>query len=437
MKIKRFVCPVLAFAMGAGILYGRPLNARAADHEARIGDVYYEDIESAFQNVQAGDTITVLKDCSVSGTLRVTRDDITLKSENADAPVTVSRDEDFTGKTYGVNGGSVLLEVTGGSLTTRDIVLDGGAVLDDEFNNSGRQWKSALVYVDGTYTMESRTVLQNNYVADGAGTGLYTAGGLYVAAEGTLVMDGGFIQNCYTTGSGGGMNLDGTAELSNMTFTGNAASSSGGGIFSAAPLTVIDSLFEGNSSVYDGGGVCTATGHLAHITGCTFTRNVAARGSAIQTYKGEGTLPLVIRNCTFTGNRSEDNIHAGGAICYGNETGIILSGEIVMEDNLSAGYEPCDIHYFYNTGAFILLDEDFESDSTFVLGGYDTIKPGRVLISDKLYHKNATTLQKCRRPLRSDMTLIIILQARVLQFLTRTVIQVKIQRSSWSGRHFI
>ena len=40
-----------------------------------------------------------------------------------------------------------------------------------------------------------------------------------------------------------------------------------------------------------------------------------------------------------------------------------------------------------------MLDEDFESDSTFVLGGYDTIKPGRVLIDGKLYHKNATTEQ--------------------------------------------
>ena len=417
-KLKRFVCPALALAMGAGILYGTPFTAKAADHEARIGDVYYEDIESAFQNVQSGETITVLKDCSVSGTLRVTRDDITLQSENADAPVTVSRDEDFTGKTHGVNGGSVLLEVTG-RLTTQDIILDGGAVLDDEFNNSGRAWKSALVYVDGTYTMESGTVLQNNYVAEEAGVGLYTAGGLYVAAEGTLVMDGALIQNCYTTGtgggvnaeqntsvtaasgtimnchaiSGGGMKLGGTAELSNMTFIGNSAGSSGGGISSTAPLTVTDSLFEGNSSAYDGGGICTSTGHLAHITGCTFTGNTAARGSAIQTAKGEGTLPLVIRDCTFTGNPSAGFSHAGGAICYGNETGIVLSGKIVMEDNLTAGVEPCDIHYFYNTGASILLDEDFESDSTFVLGGYDTIKPGRVLIDGRLYHKDASTEQ--------------------------------------------
>lgn len=38
-----------------------------------------------------------------------------------------------------------------------------------------------------------------------------------------------------------------------------------------------------------------------------------------------------------------------------------------MEDNLSAEYEPCDIHYFYNTGASRVLDENIESDSMFVL----------------------------------------------------------------------
>ena len=119
----------------------------------------------------------------------------------------------------------------------------------------------------------------------------------------------------------------------------------------------------------------------------------AARGSAIQTAKGEGTLPLVICDCTFTGNPTAGFSHAGGVICYGNETGIILSGKIVMEDNLTAGLETCDIHYFYNTGASILLDEDFGSDSTFVFGGYDTIKPSRVLIDGRLYHKDASTEQ--------------------------------------------
>ncbi|GFI19245.1 internalin-A [Lachnospiraceae bacterium] len=272
--------------------------------------------------------------------------------------------------------------------------------------------------------MEGGTVLQNNYntdgyESDGSGRPLHTAGALHIVHGGSLTMDGGLIQDCYTAGAGGGIqsgqdsqvtaasstirncyaawgggvDLRGSAEFSGMTFTGNAAGSSGGGISSTAPLTVTDSLFDGNRSAYDGGGVCTGTGHQAHITGCTFTGNTAPRGSAIQTFKGEGELPLVIRDCNITGNLSAGFSHAGGAICYMNETGIILSGKIVMEDNLAAGYEPCDIHYFYNTGASILLDEDFESASTFVLGGYDSIKPGRVLIDGTLYHKDASPEQ--------------------------------------------
>ena len=77
-----------------------------------------------------------------------------------------------------------------------------------------------------------------------------------------------------------------------------------------------------------------------------------------------------------------------------NETGIILAGKIVMEDNLTLGVDPCDILFFYNTGASILLDEDFESDSTFVLGGFpDVVKPGRVLIDGVKYHKDASPEQ--------------------------------------------
>ena len=392
-------------------------------YEARIGDTSYEELEEAFANAQAGDTITVLRDCRVSSTLEVTADNITLKSEDAGSPVTISREDDFVGKKYGMNTDTVLLTVKGGSLTTQDVIFDGGAVLDDDFNNSGKVWNSPLIYVDGAYTMESGTVLQNNYNTDGyesngSGRTLHTAGAVHIKKNAGFTMEGGLIQNCYTSGGGGvqseadsqmtatsgtirnchatwggGVDLQGSAELSNMTFTGNVAGSSGGGISSSASLTVTDCLVEGNRSAYDGGGIYTGTGHLAHITGCTITGNEAPRGSAVQTKGGEGTLPLVIRDCTITGNRSGEKIHAGGTICYMNETGIVLSGKIVMEDNLSVGYEPCDIHYFYNTGASILLDEDFESDSTFVLGGYDSIKPGRVLIDGTLYHKDASPEQ--------------------------------------------
>ena len=404
----------------------KPLEEQDATvtYEARIGDASYEKLEEAFASAQTGDTITVLRDCQVSTTLEAAVDGITLESEEAGNPATISRDEDFAGKSYNMDTDTVLLAVTGGSLTSQDIIFDGGAVFDEDFNNSGKVWNSPLIYVDGSYAMEGGTVLQNNYntdgyVSSGSGRPLHTAGAVHVKGGGSLTMNDALIQKCYTSGGGGGiqseresrvtaasstvtnchatwgggMELYGEAELTGMTITGNAAGSSGGGIASSASLTVTDSLFEGNISAYDGGGICTETGHKAELIGCTFTGNKAPRGCAIQTFKGEGELPLAIRNCTITGNRSGEKIHAGGTICYMNETGILLSGKIVMEDNLAVGYEPCDIHYFYNTGASILLDEDFESDSTFVLGGYDEIKPGRVLIDGTLYHKNASTEQ--------------------------------------------
>ena len=228
-------------------------------YEARIGDTGYEELEEAFADAQAGDTITVLKDCRVSATLEVTADNITLKSEDAGNPVTISREEGFSGKNYGTNTDTVLLAVTGGSLTTQDIIFDGGAVLDGDFNNSGKVWNGPLIYVDGVYTMERGTVLQNNYntdgyESDGSGRPLHTAGALHIVHGGSLTMDGGLLQDCYTAGAGGG----------------------------------------------------------------------------------------------------------------------IQSGQDSQV-----------------TAASILLDEDFESASTFVLGGYDSIKLGRVLIDGTLYHKDA------------------------------------------------
>jgi len=370
-------------------------------YEARIGDTGYEELEDAFADAQAGDTITVLKDCRVSATLEVTAYNITLKSEDAGNPVTISREDSFTGKSCGLNTDTVLLAVTGGSLATQDIIFDGGAVLDEDFNNSGKAWNSPLIYMDGAYSMESGTVLQNNYNTDGdagssGGRNCYTSGGgggIQSEAGSHVSAASGTVRNCYATW-GGGMDLWGDAELTDMTLTGNAAGSSGGAISGAAPLTVKNSLIEGNSSAYDGGGICIAAGHKAEITGCIFTGNTAPRGSAIQTTEGEGDLPLIIRDCTIRGNLSAGYSHAGGAVCYMNETGITLSGNIVMEDNLSAGHEPCDIHYFYNTGASILLDEDFESTSTFVLGGFpDVVKPGRELINGTLFHKDTSTEQ--------------------------------------------
>ena len=59
-------------------------------YEARIGETYYGDIESAFENAQEGDTVTVLKDCSSSKTLVLSAGGITLTSEDAENPEMLS-----------------------------------------------------------------------------------------------------------------------------------------------------------------------------------------------------------------------------------------------------------------------------------------------------------------------------------------------------------
>ena len=393
-------------------------------YEARIGDTSYEELEQAFENAQAGDTIIVLRDCSVSKTLEVTADNITLTSEDAEKPVTIRREEEFAGKNYAKDAGNVLVGISSGSLATQDIILDGGAVLDQDFNNTGQVWDSPLIYVKGFYAMGAGTVLQNNYNTDysesvDGNRSVRTAGAVEVTWDASMAMDGGLIQDCYTLGAGGGiqsaktaevtitsgtirhcaavwggaLGLMGPCEASDMELSGNHSDSTGGAVWSLLSLVMTDSVIENNSSDYVAGGLHMSTGGDSKLIRCTISGNSALRGSAIQTGKGEGTKALVIRDCTITGNRSKENISAASAICYMNETGIILSGNIVMEGNHEVGLAPCDIFYFFNEGASILLDEDFESDSVFVLGGYDNIKPGRVLIDEKLYHKDASTEQ--------------------------------------------
>lgn len=408
-RLKRLSHLALSLAMGAGILCGQPITARASDYEAKIGEAYYEELEEAFANVKTGEVITVLRDCQVTKTLEITVDDVTLKSENSGSPVTISREEEFTGKSYGLNAGNVLLGISSGSLTTQDVILDGGAVLDDSFNNTGETWDSPLVYVKGAYTMEDGTVLKNNYSTDGseANTGgrtRRTAGALHVTDGGSLTMSGGRIQDCYTLGAGGGIQavsgsdvtitsgtishcsgvwggalwLSGPSEVSGMTLSDNSADSTGGAVYSESSLILSDCEIKDNTSDYDGGGVYVSVNYPVTITGCTITGNTASRGSAIQSSGSNGTEPITIKDCTITGNKPKASSAIAGAICYMQEKGIILDGSIVMEDNLQ-GAQPCDINFWYNDAAPIQLGQDFDSSSVFVIGSMNLL-PEKLLV---------------------------------------------------------
>ena len=407
-----FLAAVLA-AFGIAAIMGRPMEARAEDYEARIGEDYYGSLEEAFGNAQAGDTVVVLKDCSVSGTLAVNADGIVLRSGNAGEPATVRRDEDFAGKDYYLEGtGSVLVGVDGGSLTTQDIILDGGAAWDGEFHNSGQVWDSPLVYVNGTYRMESGTVLQNNDNTDGNGenSAARFAGAVQVMEGGVFDMRGGVIRDCRTNGSGGGvhgrggsyvsavsgniwncygmtggaMAFFGPAEVSGVTMSGNCART-GGAVEIHHEVRLSGCVLENNRAALRGGAVGISGDYPVTIEGCIMAGNSAEAGSAVSISDAGGNTCPVIKDCTFTGNRVTGSRY--GAVHYMGRAGMVLDGVIAAGDNTAADGTGCDISFMYADAEPVSLGEGFRSDSLFVLGGSDEIAGGKLLVDASRYGK--------------------------------------------------
>lgn len=385
-------------------------------YEARIGETYYEDIESAFENAQEGDIITVLKDCSASKTLVASAGSLTLESEDAENPVIISREEAFAGKNYyRTDVNNVLLGIEG-SLTIRDIIFDGGAELDSDFNNTGLVWDGPMVYVTGTCTMEDGTVLRNNYNTNNKEEhSARSAGAIHVEWGGTFTMDGGLIHHCYTNGAGGGiqtgrtsnvtisggtvrdcrayvgsaMDFYGPASVSGMTISGNKARAVTVGIHGG--VTLSDCIMENNTEESDGGTVSVSENYPVVIEGCTIRGNHSRYSSAIS-YSGKNrTEPLTIRDCTITGNVAEDR-YSGGTITYMTKAPLILDGQIVMEGNTVADGKAWDIRFYYQDATPVTLGPDFESGSTFVLWGRD-FTPGALLVDAASNGKEADASQ--------------------------------------------
>ncbi|MEY8268015.1 InlB B-repeat-containing protein [Lachnospiraceae bacterium 64-25] len=386
-------------------------------YEARIGDTGYEELEEAFANAQAGDTITVLKDCCVSRTLEAAADNIILQSENADNPATISREEEFTGKDfYRTDLDNVLLGVEG-SLIMRDIILDGGAELDGDFNNTGQTWDSPLVYVAGACTVKEGTVFQNNYNTDHNDDNLSfrTAGAIHVAWGGEFAMTGGLIQHCYTNGAGGGIQA---AKTSCVTITSGAVrecyAAVGGamdffGLTSVSGMTISDNkawaaivavrgettlsgcLIENNEVTGDAGTVSISENSPVVMEGCTITGNHNKYTSAISYSGKDRTELLTIRDCTIRGNIADD-LYSGVTIDYMTKADLILDGKIVMEENTVAGGKAWDIRFYYQDATPVTLGADFESDSEFVMWGYD-FAPGTLLVDATSNGKEADASQ--------------------------------------------
>jgi hypothetical protein len=185
----------------------------------------------------------------------------------------------------------------------------------------------------------------------GSGAGIYSSADVLTIIDSTISNNTAWIGGNLSGGDGGGINVNGTLEISNTTISSNGAGVSGGGISGYGTITITNSTISGNVAGITqpylslGGGIYNS-GTLT-VTNCTISGNFA-HGS---TSKGGGVgggiynvSSVDIGNSTLSGNQAD--VHGGsiygGTFDIGNS---ILNGgspeNISTATVTSHGYNVC------------------------------------------------------------------------------------------------
>ena len=237
--------------------------------------------------------------------------------------------------------GGNLLRVAGGSLTLKNITLNGRG---DAGVLSGKLY-GWLVQVDaGQLTIGSGAVLKNNKnstrLSDGGGAVRVTSGG-------TCVLNGGTISGneCITGGAGIRIDSGGACSVKSGSVTGNRVvgksstegfDGRGGGIYNKGTLAVYGGSissntvrsYSGGGRIYGGvGGGIANTGSLL-LQGGSVTGNHGSKGSDLGLIRGRAAINSSVRvsECWL---KSGQRLHVGGS--YNSGSHIKLVPEVIKE----------------------------------------------------------------------------------------------------------
>lgn len=201
--IKRFCILMMSLCLSTTLL---TIDICASDDEAALdaqakyqteadGIWNYGSVGEALEKVYDGGRVEVLQDVELDKALIVTKD-ITLTGGDPDHPAVLT----YQGKTRS----DFLLSIQGADVVMENIILDGG-------HSAGKTSRAELLALKGggSVIMNAGTVLQNNYNVD---TSL-SAGGLRVINGSVTMNTDSIIRNCAANGGGGAATAGVNAKL--------------------------------------------------------------------------------------------------------------------------------------------------------------------------------------------------------------------------------
>ena len=216
----------------------------------------------------------------------------------------------------------------------------GGAIFIDGYGGG-----AMLTVLNSTLTGNTAGNMDNG----GSGGGIESSADVLTIIDSTISNNTAWIGGNLSGGEGGGINVNGTLNISNTTISSNGAGVSGGGISGYGTITITNSTISGNVAGITqpylslGGGIYNF-GTLT-VTNCTISGN-SAHGSISKGGGWGGGIygGAQIRNSTVSGNQAD--VHGGsiygGAFDIGNS---ILNGgspeNVYSAGVTSQGYNVC------------------------------------------------------------------------------------------------
>jgi parallel beta-helix repeat protein len=215
----------------------------------------------AIVTANPGDSIEVTGDCRAFVPLDGARTFVIDKDLTIAAP---------GGATMTANGGSVLIILTGSSVTLIGLTIQGGtAAFGGGIANSGTlnlenstvSGNTATFTGGGIYNRLGTVTLDNSTVS--GNTAPSFGGGIYNFGDSTVTLE-----NCTVSGNtggfGGGIANDGTLMMSSCSVNGNFAQG-GGGISNGGALTMQNSTVTRNTASSSGGGGIFSLGTVTYV----------------------------------------------------------------------------------------------------------------------------------------------------------------------------